>query len=150
MVKRMIVVFSALALMITMVGVSSAQFAPPGFAAIGDTIMIPMKVKTTYSRTTDANGGVSSFFMDGCDQYTAGFHPWGPWKATRCTMKTQVIPPCCVMPAQMSLTAAAAPPCLPGGTLCSNIEKWHIKSPGCNPCVTGPYKYEMIKKQAVQ
>ncbi len=150
MVKRMFVVFSALALMITMVGVASAQFAPPGFAATGDTIMIPMKVKTTFSRTTGA-GGFSTFFMNDCEQYTNGFHPWGPWRETRVAMKTQVIPPTCVMPAVTSLTAMAAPvPVAPGSCLISNTEKWSIKSPGCNPCVAGDYKYEMVRKQGVK
>ena len=80
MVKKLVVAFSAIALIMTSVGIASAFM--PSALTYGDMIMIPMKVKTTYKRTT-GRGGYSSFFMDGCEQYTGGFRPWGTWKATK-------------------------------------------------------------------
>jgi hypothetical protein len=155
MVKKMIVVFSAMALIITTVGVACA-FMPgmPGTmgVSVGDMIQIPMKVKTSYSRVTSGTvGGDSTLLLDGCSQYTGGFRPWGVWRGTRCVMKVQVIPPKCVAPAYGGPVAWGAPPSLtPGGRLVSNVEKYTVTSPGCNPCVVGPMKYEMVKKQAVK
>jgi len=153
MVKRMIVVFSAMALIITTVGAASA-FMPgmPGCAVTGDMIMIPMKVKTSILKDSKGTpGGDSTFFLDGCDQYTGGFRPWGVWKGTNCAMKVQIIPPKCVAPAYGGPVAWGAPPALPpGAKLVSNVEKLTINSPGCNPCVVPGLKYEMIKKQAVK
>ena len=53
MVKKMLVVLSAVALAISMVGVGCA-FNPcmGGMAVSGDMIMIPMKVKSSYTRVT--------------------------------------------------------------------------------------------------
>ncbi len=157
MVKKMIVVLSAMALIITAVGVASAwmpAMAGGGCAVSGDMIMIPMKVKTAYSRATSGTiGGDSTLLLCDCEQYTApgGFRPWGVWKGTRCTMKVQVIPPKCVAPPYGGPVAwGAPPPVMPGGHLVSNIEKYSIASPGCNPCVTSGLKYEVIKKQQVQ
>ncbi len=148
MVKKMIVVLSAVALIATTVGTAAAFL--PGYAGTGDTIMIPMKVKTTFKKVT-SRGAFSSFFMDGCEQYTAGFRPWGTWKATKCFMKTQVIPPKCVAPANQGVMAVAAPPPVaPGCKLISNVEKYAVKGPGCNPCVTGGFQYQMIKKQVLK
>jgi hypothetical protein len=153
MVKKMIVVFSAVALIITAVGAASA-FMPlmPGPATTGDMIMIPMKIKTSYTKDTAGTaGGDSTLLLDGCDQYTGGFRPWGVWKGTKCAMKVQVIPPKCVAPACAGPVAWGAPPALtPGGKLVSNVEKYTVSSPGCDPCVTGGLKYEMVKKQAVK
>jgi hypothetical protein len=149
MVKKMLVVFSALALIITAVGAASA-YMPCGYAEVGDMIVVPMKVKTTYQKVTGP-AGWSSFFMDGCQQYTAGFTPWGQWKGTTCTMKVQVIPPKCVAPAYGGPVAWGAPPAIsPGCKLISNQEQFKIDSPGCNPCVEGGLQYEMVKKQVVK
>jgi hypothetical protein len=149
MVKKMIVVLSAMALIMTMVG--SAVAFMPNFGQTGDMVMIPMKVKTTFKKVT-SRGAFSSFFMDGCEQYTGGFRPWGTWKATKCYMKTQVVPPKCVAPAGMGTPMGlGAPPNLaPGCKLISNVEKYGIKSPGCNPCVTGGMQYQLVKKQVVK
>jgi len=154
MVKKMIVVLSAMALIITAVGAASA-FMPgmPGcMVSAGDMIQIPMKVKTSYTKETGGTaGGDSTLLLDGCDQYTGGFRPWGVWNGTRCAMKVQVIPPKCVAPAYGGPVAWGAPPALtPGGKLVSNVEKYTVTSPGCSPCVVGPMKYEMVKKQAVK
>ena len=153
MVKKMLVVLSAVALAITMVGVGCA-FNPcmGGMAVAGDMIMIPMKVKTSFTKTTSGTaGGDSAFFMDGCEQYNGGFRPWLGWKGTTCAMKVQVIPPKCVAPAYGGPVAWGAPPSLaPGGKLVSNIESCKVVSPGCDPCVTGGLQYEMIKKQVVK
>lgn len=153
MVKKMIVVLSAMALIIT----ASVAFAfmpgmPGGMVADGDMIQIPMKVKTSFTKTTGGTaGGDSTLLLDGCEQYTGGFRPWGVWKGTKCAMKVQVIPPKCVAPAYGGPVAWGAPPALtPGGKLVSNVEKYEVTSPGCNPCVVGPMKYEMVKKQAVK
>lgn len=146
MVKRMLVVLSAIALIITAVGAASA-FMP---AVEGDMILIPMKVTTTFKKTTGA-AAVSSLFMDGCQQYTAGPFPWGTWKQTKCTGKVQIHPPKCIAPAYGGPVAWGAPPCVsPGCKLISNVEKFGIKSPGCNPCVEGGLQYEMVKKQVVK
>jgi hypothetical protein len=154
MVNKMIVVLSAMALIITGVGVASAYMPgmPGGMCATGDMIMIPMKVKTSFQKTTGGTtGGDSTLLLDGCEQYTGGFRPWGVWKGTKCAMKVQVIPPKCVAPAYGGPVAWGAPPALmPGGKLVSNIEKYSIKSPGCDPCVTPGLQYEMIKKQQVK
>jgi hypothetical protein len=148
MVKKMVVMLSAVALIMTAVG--SAVAFMPGCATTGDMIMIPMKVKTSFKKVT-SRGAFSSFFMDGCQQYTGGFRPWGTWKATKCSMKVQVIPPKCVAPAGMGPMAMGAPPALaPGCKLISNVEKYAVKSPGCNPCVTGGLKYQMVKKQVLK
>jgi hypothetical protein len=148
MVKNMVVVMSALALVLGTVAVSSAFL--PGVATSGDMINIPMKVKTTFVKKT-SRGGYSSFFMDGCEQYTGGFRPWGTWKGTTCTMKTQIVPPKCIAPANMWAAGGyGAPPLAPGQKLISNVEKYQIKSPGCNPCVTDGLKYELVKKQVVK
>jgi hypothetical protein len=119
MVKKLVVAFSAIALIMTSVGIASA-FMPTALT-YGDMIMIPMKVKTTYKKTT-GNGGYSAFFMDGCEQYTGGFFPWGTWKATTCSMKVQVIPPKCVSPAYLGPVGWGAPPCIGchGGKILSN------------------------------
>ncbi len=149
MVRRMIVVLSAMALIITAVGVVSAQNMP---FTEGDMIMIPMKVKYTFAKdTTGTRGGVSTFFIDGCEQYTAGFRPWGNLKSTACSMKVQVVPPKCVGPSYGGPVAWGAPPALPPNSkLVSNTESFKVLSPGCNPCVTGGLSYEMVKKQVVK
>jgi len=153
MVKKMLVVLSAVALAVTMVGVGCA-FNPlmGGMALSGDMIMIPMKVKSSYTRVSSGTaGGDSTFFMDGCEQYNGGFRPWLGWKGTTCAMKVQVIPPKCVAPAYGGPVAWGAPPSLaPGGKLVSNIESTKIVSPGCEPCVRPGLQYEMIKKQVVK
>lgn len=150
MVKKMIVVLSAMALIITAAGVASAFM--PGAVSTGDMISIPMKVKTSYIKDTGGTaGGDSTLLLDGCEQYTGGFRPWGVWKGTKCSLKIQVIPPKCVAPAYGGPVAWGAPPALtPGGKLVSNVEKFTVTSPGCDPCVTGGLKYEMVKKQAVK
>ena len=51
MVKKMIIVLSALALIMTSVGLAAA-FMPVAVATEGDMIQIPMKVKTTFKKTT--------------------------------------------------------------------------------------------------
>jgi hypothetical protein len=153
MVKRMIVVFSALALIITTVGAASAFMAGmPGCAATGDMIMIPMKVKTSILKDSKGTpGGDSTLLLDGCEQYTGGFRPWGVWKGTSCAMKVQIIPPKCVAPAYGGPVAWGAPPAIPAGSkLVSNVESLKITSPGCDPCVAPGLKYEMVKKQAVK
>lgn len=157
MVKRLIVVLSAMAMMIAVAGVASAQFPTglsgmPGVLTTGDMIMIPMKVKYTFNRTTGGEaGGMSTFFMGGCEQYTAGFRPWGTMRATRCAMKVQVVPPKCVAPAYGGPVQWGAPPALPPNSkLVSNEEKFQVVSPGCNPCVTGGLSYEVVKKQVVK
>jgi len=160
MVKKSIVVFSALALIITAVGVASAQFGngSPVVAGLmpntgmGDMIMIPMKVKYTFNKDTASTaGGDSTLLLDGCPQYLGGFRPWGAFKSTTCRMKVQVIPPKCVAPAYGGPVAWGAPPALPPNSkLVSNAEKFTVTSPGCNPCATGGMKYEMVKKQVVR
>ncbi len=155
MVKRMIVVCSALALIVSAVGVSCAFMGSlpggPG-AQAGDVIQIPMKVKSTYMRDTmGTRGGDSTLLLNGCEQYTGGFRPWGVWKGTKCAMKVQVIPPKCVAPACAGPVGWGAPPALtPGAKLVSNVEKYSVNSPGCNPCATGGLKYEMVKKQVIR
>ena len=153
MVKRMIVVFSALALIITTVGAASAfMTGMPGCATTGDMIMIPMKVKTTILKTSKGTpGGDSTLMLDGCEQYTGTFRPWGVWKGTACAMKVQIIPPKCVAPGYGGPVAWGAPPPIPAGSrLVSNVEKLTVKSPGCDPCVMPGLSYEMVKKQAVK
>ncbi len=154
MVKKMIVMFSAVALIMATAGLASAFMPgmPGGCVSSGDMIQIPMKVKTSISKTTGGTeGGDSTLFLDGCDQYSGGFRPWGVWRGTKCAMKVQVIPPKCVAPACAGPVGWGAPPALtPGAKLISNVEEYKVTSPGCSPCVTGGLKYEMIKKQAVQ
>lgn len=148
MVKKMLVVMSALALVVSTVGVACAFL--PGGGMDGEMIMIPMKVKTSYVKSV-GRGGFSTLMGWGCDQYTGGFRPWGVWKATKCSMKVQVIPPKCVAPAAMGPVGLSAPPAVaPGCKLIKNVEKLQLKSPGCNPCVDGGMKYEMVKKQVVK
>jgi len=147
MVKNLIVVFSALALIMT---VATVEAMPPGFATHGDTIMIPMKVKTTFKKETGP-GGFSALFSRGCEQYTAGITPWGTWKAVKCSMKTQVIPPKCVAPAMLGPVGWGAPPAVaPGCQFVKSEEKYAVVSPGCNPCVDGGLQYQYVKKQAVK
>ena len=151
MVKKMIVVLSAVALIITVVGVASAQMY--GALVSGDMIMIPMKVTYKFTKSTSGTRGGDSTLLNpfGCEQYTAGFRPWGIWKGTTCTMKVQVHPPKCVGPAYGGPVQWGAPPSLPPNSkLVSNIEKFKIVSPGCNPCVKPGLKYEMVKKQVVR
>jgi hypothetical protein len=154
MVKRMIVVLGAMALIMTMVAAASAQVSGmgPGLATTGDMIMIPMKVTYSFDKTTGGTpGGDSSLFMKGCEQYTAGFRPWGVFRGTTCKMKVQVQPPKFVAPACGSPVAWGAPPPMPPNSkLCSNYEKFTVNSPGCNPCMTGGLGYEMVKKQVVK
>lgn len=153
MVRKMTVVLGALALIMTMVGLASAQVSGfnPAFVTTGDMITIPMKVTYSFERTTGGTpGGDSSLFMRGCEQYTGGFRPWGTVKATTCKMKVQVHPPKCVAPACGGPAQWAAPPALPPNSkLCSNTEQFQVTSPGCNPCMTGGLSYEMTKKQNV-
>jgi len=151
MVKRLIVVLSAMALIMT-AGLASAQM-PGMMAGPGDMIMIPMKVTYSFSKTTQGTlGGDSTLLMPfSCEQYTAGFRPWGVWKGTTCTMKVEVHPPKCVGPAYGGPVAWGAPPSLPPNSkLVSNYEKFAIESPGCNPCVTPGAAYVMEKKQVVK
>jgi hypothetical protein len=149
MVKKLLVVVSAFVLIMATVGAASATNLY-GFAETGDMIIVPMKVKTTYEKKTGP-AGFSSFFMDGCQQYTNGFFPWGTWKGTTCTMKVQVLPPKCIAPAYGGPVAWGAPPAVsPGCKLISNQETWGINSPGCNPCVEGGLQYNMVKKQVVK
>jgi hypothetical protein len=145
MVKKMIVVLSAAALIMTIVGPAMAQMTA-SLATVGDMIVIPMKIKSSFTKIT-GRGGFSSFFMDGCEQYTGGFRPWGTWKSTRCIMKTQVIPPKCVAPATPFMAPVATSP---GCKLISATEKYAINSPGCNPCVTGGLSYQMIKRTVLK
>jgi hypothetical protein len=148
MVKKMIVMFSAIALIMTAVGAASA-FLPCAYTE-GDMIMVPMKIKTTYQKVTGP-AAFSAFFMDGCQQYTNGAFPWGTWKGTTVTGKVQIFPPKCVAPAYGGPVAWGAPPAVsPGCKLISNAEKFKIDSPGCNPCVEGGLQYEMVKKQVVK
>ncbi|MDQ7784085.1 MAG: hypothetical protein RDU20_14470 [Desulfomonilaceae bacterium] len=151
MVKKMIVVLSAVALIITAVGVASAQMIAP--LASGDMIMIPMKVTYSFTKNTSGTPGGDSTLMNpfSCEQYTAGFRPWGIWKGTTCTMKVEVHPPKCVGPAYGGPVAWGAPPALPPNSkLVSNVEKYQVNSPGCNPCVKPGLKYEMVKQQVVK
>jgi hypothetical protein len=151
MVKKMIVVLSAVALIITAVGVASAQMMAPLVA--GDMIMIPMKVTYSYTKNTSGTAGGDSTLLNpfSCEQYTGGFRPWGIWKGTSCTMKVQVYPPKCVGAAYGGPVAWGAPPALPPNSkLVSNVEKYQVISPGCNPCVKPGLKYEMVKKQVVR
>jgi hypothetical protein len=114
-------------------------------------IMIPMKVTYSFERNTGGTpGGDSSLFMRGCEQYTGGFRPWGTLRATTCAMKVKVQPPKCVAPTFGGPVQWGAPPPIPPNSkLCSNIEKFQVTSPGCNPCTTGGMSYEMTKKQTV-
>ena len=149
MVKKMIVVLSALALIMTTVGVACAFM--PYAVGEGDMIMIPMKVKSTYKKVTGPGGGSAFFAGRGCPQYTGGFWPWSGWKAVKCTYKTQIIPPKCVAPAYGGPMAWGAPtPVMPGCKLVKSVEKFGIKSPGCNPCVEGGLQYQIVKKQVVK
>ncbi len=153
MVKKMIVLLGAVAMIITAVAVAGAQVSGmPVCATSGDMIMIPMKVKTSYTKNTAGTaGGDSTLMLGGCEQYTAGFRPWGVWKGTTITEKVQVIPPKAVAPAFGGPVAWGAPPVLPPNSkLCSNVEKFEVNSPGCNPCVTPGLSYEMVKKQQVK
>jgi hypothetical protein len=154
MVKRMIVLLGAMAIMVSgMAVVAEAQCSGmPMVGNTGDTIMIPMKVKTSFSRSTAGTvGGDSTLMLNGCEQYTGGFRPWGVWRGTTCTEKVQVIPPKCVAPAYGGPIAWGAPPVLPPNSkLVSNVEKYTVKSPGCNPCVTPGLGYEMIKRQQIR
>lgn len=154
MVRRMIVLLGAMALIMSVVGLASAQVSGmnPAFATTGDMIMIPMKVTYTFSRDTGGTpGGISTLFMRGCEQYTAGFRPWGVMKGTTCKMKVQVQPPKCVAPAYGGPVQWGAPPALPPNSkLVSNTEKFQVISPGCNPCAVGGMSYEMVKKQVVR
>ncbi|MCX5861794.1 MAG: hypothetical protein NTW27_06695 [Deltaproteobacteria bacterium] len=153
MVRRMIVVLGAVALIMTMVGLASAQVSGmnPAFVTTGDMIMIPMKVTYSFERNTGGTpGGDSSLFMRGCEQYTGGFRPWGTLRATTCAMKVKVQPPKCVAPTFGGPVQWGAPPSIPPNSkLCSNIEKFQVISPGCNPCMTGGMSYDMTKKQTV-
>lgn len=153
MVRRMIVVLGAMALIVSAVGLASAQVSGmgPGLATTGDMIMIPMKVTYSFERETGGTpGGVSTLFIGGCEQYTAGFRPWGTMKGTTCKMKVQVHPPKCVAPTCGGPVQWGAPPPIPPNSkLCSNIEKFQVISPGCNPCMTGGMSYDMTKKQTV-
>lgn len=151
MVKRLIVVLSAMALIITAAGLASAQFF--GMNMPGEMIMIPMKVTYSFSKTTSGTAGGDSTLLNpfSCEQYTAGFRPWGIWKGTTCTMKVQVNPPKCVGPAYGGPVAWGAPPPLPPNSkLVSNYEKSSVVSPGCNPCVKPGLSYVMEKKQVVK
>jgi len=148
MVKKMLVLFSSLALIVVAVGLAGAQF--PGCAAEGDMIMIPMKVKTTFSKVTGPGGWSTFFGGRGCPQYDQ-FTPWGRWRAIKCEAKVQVIPPKCVAPAWGGPVAWGAPtPVPPGSKLVSSEEKYGIQSPGCNPCVEGGLEYQIVKKQVVK
>jgi len=153
MVRRMIVVLGAVALIMTMVGLASAQVSGmnPAFVTTGDMIMIPMKVTYSFERNTGGTpGGDSSLFMRGCEQYTGGFRPWGTLRATTCAMKVKVQPPKCVASTCGGPVQWGAPPSIPPNSkLCSNIEKFQVISPGCNPCMTGGMSYDMTKKQTV-
>ena len=155
MVKRMIVLLGAMAIMVSgMAVVAEAQCSgmPMVGGTTGDTIMIPMKVKTSFSKSVAGTaGGDSTLMLSGCEQYTGGFRPWGVWKGTTCTERVQVIPPKCVAPAYGGPIGWGAPPALPPNSkLVSNVEKYTVKSPGCNPCVTPGLGYEMIKKQQIR
>jgi len=155
MVNRMLVVLSALALIITTVGTADAfYYGMPGCVTLGDVVMIPMKVKTTYARNVGGTkGGDSSLLVGGldwCDQYTGGFRPWGPWRANEVKYKVEVIPPKCVAPAMMGPAGLAAPPCLPPGVkLLCNTESFKLRAFGPMPCVDGGVKYSIEKKQAL-
>lgn len=151
MVKKMIVVLSAVALIITAVGVASAQMY--GVLGTGDMIMIPMKVTYSFTKKTAGTRGGDATLLNpfSCEQYTAGFRPWGIWKGTTCTMKVEVHPPKCVGAAYGGPVAWGAPPSIPPNSkLVSNVEKLKIVSPGCNPCVKPGAVYEMVKKQVVK
>ena len=148
MVKRMIVVLSALALIMTAAGMAGAWY--PGYVMTGDIIMVPMKVTSKFVKST-GRGGFSSFFMHGCQQYTGGFRPWGTWRGTKCTLELKVTPPRCIAPAYGGPVAwGAPPPVAPGCALVKATEKYAISSPGCMPCVDGGMKYSMVKKQVVK
>ena len=124
MVKRMIVLLGAMAIMMSAMVVAEAQVSGmPMCANTGDMIMIPMKVKTTFSKATAGTaGGDSTLMLGGCEQYTGGFRPWGVWKGTTCREKVQVIPPKCVAPAYGGPVAWGAPPVLPPNSkLVSNV-----------------------------
>jgi hypothetical protein len=159
MVKNMIVVFSAMALIITSVGMADAWVSGmPGCVTVGDMIMIPMKVKTTFKKAVGATmGGDSTLMLGGgggdwwaLDQYDAagGFRPWGPWRRSAVEMKVQIIPPKCVAPVCSSPVALGAPPCLPpGAKLLCNEESFRLRALGPTPCVDGGVRYSIEKQQ---
>src|SRR5271157_707167 len=127
MVKKMIVLLSALGFILTLAGVAGA-FMPCTYQR-GDMIVIPMKVKTTYERVTGAGPMSALFSGRGCEQYSNEFWPWGKWKATKCSMKVQVIPPKCVAPAMPGPVAWGAPtPVMPGCKLIKSQEIYAIRS----------------------
>jgi hypothetical protein len=149
MVKKMIVVLSAVALIITAAGMAGAFF--PGCAMEGDMIVIPMKVTTTFERKTGPGGFASLFAGRDCPQYTNDFFPWGTWRAVDCRIKTEIKPPKCVAPSYGGPVAWGAPAAvMPGCKLVSSEEKFAIQSPGCNPCVEGGLNYSIVKKQVVK
>ena len=152
MVKKMVVLLSALGFILTLAGVAGAFF-PPVYQH-GDMIVIPMKVKTTYEVKTGPGPMSALFSGRGCEQYSSfppGFWPPGKWKATTCSMNVQVIPPKCVAPAMAGPVAWGAPtPVMPGCKLIKAEETYAIRSPGCNPCVEGGLEYTIQKKQALK
>lgn len=76
MVKRMIVLLGAMAIMVSGMAVAEAQVSGmPMCGNTGDTIMIPMKVKTSFSRSTAGTaGGDSTLMLSGCEHV----HWWIP------------------------------------------------------------------------
>ncbi len=149
MVRKMIVLLSALGFILTMAGMAGAYFPP--IVQQGDMIVVPMKVKTTYSKETGPGPFSALFSGRGCEQYTNGMWQWGTWKGTVCKMRVQVIPPKCVAPAMGGPVAWGAPtPVMPGGKRLSAEEKYGVVSPGCTPWVEGGRVSSFVKKQAVK
>lgn len=150
MVKRLLVMLSAVALVVVVAGAASAFM--PAVYQTGDMIMVPMKVTTTYKKSTGGTpGGVSTLLAGGSEQYTADYRPWGPFKFTRVESIVKINPPKCIAPAYGGPVAWGAPPAItPGAKLLSNTEKFTVTSPLCQPTVTGGLSYEMTKKQVVK
>ncbi len=148
MVKRIIVLLSAVALVVSTVSVVGAFL--PGAVMEGDKIIIPCKVITKFEKKTGP-GPFSALFMQGCQQYTNGPFPWGTWKGTNLTMKVEIKPPPCIAPAYFGPAQLGAPiPAIPGGKLVKAEESYGIQSPGCNPCVVDGLQYKIVKKQVVK
>jgi hypothetical protein len=160
MVKNMIVVFSAMALIITSVGMADAWVSGmPGCVTVGDMITIPMKVKTVYKKAVGSTmGGDSTLLVGGGEDWwgvggydaAAGFRPWGPWRRAAVECKVQIIPPKCVAPQCSSPVALGAAPCLPpGAKLLCNEEKFQLRALGSTPCVDGGVRYSIEKTQSL-
>jgi hypothetical protein len=151
MVKKMIVVLSAVALIITAVGVASAQMYGALVSRGYDYDSHEGDVQVLEEHFRYTRWGQHSLESVQLRAVYRGFSSLGNLEGHKMHDEGSGSSSQVRWSAYGGPVQWGAPPSIPPNSkLVSNIEKFKIVSPGCNPCVKPGLKYEMVKKQVVR